>query len=539
MAFSIGPFFTVLDPRKSRDRRIIITALGRTRKQIAVKRLADLLLPISKTIVIESEYVDLDFRASYGRFYNHSHLDTKRRCQRLHFFDKRLTSKSAVLEVGSFSPDAYLGYIILRPFKAQALGRSVLSERVLWAACPGNHEAYLTCRARHRANLAGEELTLMGAPWMQQDTMVAACASASIWVVNWHMSHRFSPDFRLFYTAEITDLAVQIWVGHGMAMPSEGLSTEQMIHALKEIGYNPMPVEPDNAEAARTVLYQYIESGIPVIISLDYPEFDGEDLAPVGHTVVGVGHTLNRDAEPQGYSVAGVPFCRSADFVAHFVVQDDAVAPFCLLEIIDWTSATSDKVVCKKLAQVFGNESLFREVQQQYPCALVIDRGKPGERVGLLNSFVVPMPAGITLSGEAAEDRALNLVAGWYQKASHTPPQLVLRTLLQLSNDLKVHWRHGRDMPPELASALRTHVFSRWVWVTEVCTYKQFRAKKGRALGQVIQDSASRGETEPVFLAYHMPPRDLQLTDPSGKRTIVNIKSYDSFPSFQRPGGIS
>jgi hypothetical protein len=541
MPFDIGHFFTILDPSKPADRLQITREFGAQKRSTPIRRTLDLLLPLCKTVVVEREYIDSDFRASYARFYIFSQLDTDRRCRRVHFFAAPLRTEDAMLGATT-EGSGYLGYIILRPFKKHAFGRSVLSEQVLWAACPPGCEVYLTSRARHRANLAGAEVEIMGAPWMQQDTMVAACASASIWMTQWHMAHRFAPDFRLFFTSQITDLAVQVGGGHALPMPSEGLSTEQMIHALTSIGYDPVPVEPVDAETARSALYQYVDSGIPVIVSLDYPELlgKGEDVDSLGHTVVAVGYTVDRKIDPRPYKYADFSFTRASDFAAHFVVQDDAVAPFCMLEILDWESAANDELVLRKHGPVFENEEMLKEAKAHYPCVVVLDRGnRATERVGWLNTFIVPLPSGITLSCETAEERAVNVVASWYKKAGRVARGMVVRTFLQLSNDLKAHWSKTGHMPRDLGVALRRHVFSRWVWVTEVSTYEQFCAARGHAIGQVIQDSASRGDASPVYLAHHMPPEDLRVTEPSGKVTFVAIKPYTSFVGFLRPGGRS
>jgi len=42
--------------------------------------------PVCKTVVVEDNYIDLDFRAGFSRFHYLRHHDTRRRCARLHFF---------------------------------------------------------------------------------------------------------------------------------------------------------------------------------------------------------------------------------------------------------------------------------------------------------------------------------------------------------------------------------------------------------------------------------------------------------------------
>ena len=354
MAEKFGPFVSVLDLLKPKDKKSFRDALypegrprAKSRRPRAANRIEELVLKVARTAVVEKEYIDLDFRASYARFYIQRHLDLDRRCTRIHFFSCALSAADlGALDLAARR--AYLGYVIIRPFTNHALGRSVFSEQVLRASVPRDYETYLTCRANQRANLAGNELRFLGVPWMQQDNLVSACASASLWVVNWHMSHRHVTEFRQFYSPEITDIAVQSVMETGRAMPSAGLTMGQMMYALREMGYDPLPVQGVNEQRVRTRLYQYVEGGIPVIINLETS--DG------GHAVTAVGHTFDRSRQ---FDIAAFefenqkqPFVRSSEFVPHFVIQDDAYGPFSLLELVDWESAWADPKISTKLKEI-------------------------------------------------------------------------------------------------------------------------------------------------------------------------------------------
>jgi hypothetical protein len=400
---------------------------------------------------------------------------------------------------------------------------------------------------------------------MQQDNIVSACASACLWVVSWHMSHVFRPDFRLYHTSEITDLATQFFMSAGRAMPSQGPSTEQITYALRGMGLEPIADEPRSDQEARHHCYSYIESGIPVILSLVFP---GEG----GHAVAAIGHTLQRDdvstvaqkqlesTDPQGNTVS-LKFARTSDFVAEFVVQDDAGGPFRLIEFVGWDAFLAEPRYAepKRLLEQRIRKSIeadprymnhqatgvseqadmcLVEFREQYPCPVIVDRAKGDSEknrlVGFLKIITVGLPASITVDHANAEERAASFLNSWYAGKGVSPSPLVLRTFLQRSNDLKKHWSQASHMAPELARGLRTHGMSRWVWVTEIAEPTQFRNKTKMALGQIIQDSTSHSTTADAFdlIAFHM-PGEYTLMNPDGSAEEASIDE-DTYPILHR-----
>ena len=113
---------------------------------------------------------------------------------------------------------------------------------------------------------------------------------------------------------------------------------------------------------------------------------------------------------------------------------------------------------------------------------------------------------------------------------------VVFRTFLQQSNDLKRSWSVEAGMPVDLGTALRAHLFSKWVWITEISTARQFTSKSLRALGQVIQDSAGHAKIagSDELLALYMPPDLVVLVGPDGSVRTPDIRPYASIPCFHR-----
>ena len=164
------------------------------------------LVDLCRTAVVESEYVDTDHRLSYSRLYNLRHADTPRRCTRIHLFACTVSRKQ-LDDMPKETSKSYRGFLVIRPLSTDRLGRTILSPELFKKV--DDLDVYLTCRASYEVSLVGNTISFIGVPWMEQEKLVSRCASAALWIASWHLTHRFRPEFRLFHTPEITDLATE------------------------------------------------------------------------------------------------------------------------------------------------------------------------------------------------------------------------------------------------------------------------------------------------------------------------------------------
>ena len=243
-----------------------------------------------------------------------THNDLPRRCVRLHFFND-LLSADDLANLTKSHHDSYRGFVVIRPLPLSWLGRSVLSDRLLQetVAAEGQPDSFFsTCAAKYRVNLAGNEISVVGAPWLQQDKMVSGLVPPQPY--GWHpgtLTERFAPDFKAHLTPDITDYATSANIDGGRAMPSSGLTTQQIMLALRAMGYEPMiytSFSTRTADLARRQVYHYVESSIPVILGLQFP-------GRGGHAVTVVGHTLNVSSAPITRKIGDIAkHCVSSDF---------------------------------------------------------------------------------------------------------------------------------------------------------------------------------------------------------------------------------
>jgi hypothetical protein len=524
MGFEYGSSFNVLHLPDDLDQFRDLLGV-RHNGEPAARRLAHLIESRCISIVEERDYIDSDYRAGFSRFHFLRHQDTDRRCVRLHFFSQRL-NKQHLLDTPQNISKGYLGFSVIRPLPGFRLGRSLLSSRLV-PQPPDNEQVFITCEASYPANLVGNELNFHGVPWMEQDTLVSACASAALWVASTYMAAKFSPEFKEYCTPHITDMATRYVITTGRAMPSAGLTVEQMMYAIQEMGYEPVPYEPSSALHAVNTAYRYVESGIPVIVAIQFPRG--------GHALTAVGHTYNPKLK-RGYqrfkwtADITLKYMRSSRFVPSFIVQDDAGGPFRGLELVDWKEAVKSRLIRKKEA---------KRLSSVFSCVAVLDRGTSAQEIGFLNALIGPVPPGVALDGEGAELRALFALASWYESLELEPPNsLLLRTYLQRSNQLKA--RFGRRAAIASASfrrELRRHLMSKWVWVTEVADPDEF-VSNNRCFGLIVQDSASHANSPDFFdlIALYLPGGLVTLTPKRGINSL-DIPGNVTLPAFRRTLG--
>ena len=503
--------FSILDLQTPSDRRRVERRLcsaldfGPSDRHFQ-KHLFEVLARTSKTVIIEHGYFDFDWTASYVRFHYRHFRNAGMKCDRYHFFSRGLpngASTDALARMSRSIKDNYLGFLVMRPLPECFLGRGVFSEKLLRRCLPAKFQqaAYLTCKTLYRTHLAGNEISLEGCPWMQQDGHVSACATIAIWVASYHLAHRFPYEFRRFSTAEITDLAHRTFAPHGRAMPSTGLSPEQIVHALASMGFDPITSYPSKASMARRGIYQYVESGIPVILQLK--DFKGN--RDQDHAVTVVGHTLHKHNDwPDIVKERGVDdsiYCFSSDAVPAFVVQDDIRGPF-LTATLEDTQQTPDGLSVRLFALPSAHADQAEEGSKQAAetesqiLVTITDSLSQSKRY-YLDGFVVPLPAAVTLTGIEAENKARSLAQSFLldiAAADQLPllghlGHIVVRTTLQKSNDLKAGWfANGAGRPVDVGQHLRCHQLPRWVWVTEFADPEEWASEEVHGL--LIQDSS-------------------------------------------------
>jgi hypothetical protein len=288
-----------------------------------------------RTAVVEQHYIDRDFMEEYSVFYSKSLTSYPNSCRRVGFFaldpaDLRREFKRILkirdqkaFEAASieFSEEHYLGFSVIKPLQGCPVGRTVL--RCLPGKARRGYKDLFPCACDYAAHLLGIPLIVRGLAFQQQDLGVSACATTALWSAL--QRARELEESVAATPAQITMRASQFALPYGRAMPSEGLSVEQMCQAAHSLGHAPYLFRAsERFEESRALLYSSVLSGVAPVLILS--RFGGESK----HAVAVAGmrikspHTINK--------VGGLFDDRSGDLVQLYV-HDDRIGPYLQAEI--------------------------------------------------------------------------------------------------------------------------------------------------------------------------------------------------------------
>jgi hypothetical protein len=449
----------------------------------------------ARFLVIEEPYTDRDYSADYRAFYSGAFKTYSRRTRRLHLFKDDVTD---VLEgdiqtqAEALGDKSYLGFIVVRPISQGPIGRTVLP----FPTFPGL-TVRPAARAEFTAHLVGSPLEVIGAPYIQQDSKVGACAQAAIWMAGLavHTRHRQTPWHSM---AEITRLAstpTDMALSQELPVGSNGLNPAHMIRALTGMGHQTLfdifePQEKDGPRVpvAPTVV-RYLDSALPVVMTLEV----------VDHALTAVGYVEERGAAIR-------PGQTYDNYVRALVVHDDQRGPYRLMPL---TEADIDHLPRDRLLMQ-GEEVLCAE--------------------NVVSHMFVPLPERVYLRGDRADTVAKDylseqakmsdaLVAKIREKsdagaqsadvfyANVQKGGLVRRTYLTSSAKYRYHL--GRS---DAADAVKRQMMRRslphWIWVTELLapTAAQLTPDGGRQIfGHIVTNGTSTSDPDNDILMAHTP----------------------------------
>jgi hypothetical protein len=429
-----------------------------------------------QTIVHERGYLDPDYRSEYSAFWSGRFEDRDSKASRAHFFQARFTAD----DLPTLTPTGlgYLGYTVLRPTELGLVGRTVI------APPDGLKDARLSFVVE-RPNLFGASLEVAGVPFYQQDGEFLRCAHAVAWLCHYVAVHHRVIGRRL--TAEIASMP-SVDASKHRPLPSNGLSGEQLQGVFSSLGipaffYDiadlpalPAPLEPFPkisvpAQTARVmdqrmfrVVCKYLNSGFPVVV---LTEGKGGSHA---FTLVGW-KTIKKGEVDKGGTT------RREDGV-RLIACDDRLGPY---ETID--SPTADSNVKGQKAR------------------------------GQWKSFMLPLPAKVYLTGEAAESRARQIIAAEAQLGAADPEDeayrdglaAIAKDLEQLGGGLSIRSRliEGRrykavasrqERDPNATRIVRMSQLPHWIWLVEVQDREAREKEQPCVVAEMVFDSTSHDE---------------------------------------------
>lgn len=422
----------------------------------------------ARTLVIETGYIDADYRSEYGSYFAHQFRHRPDTAHRLHFFSRRLDIGEIERGLGSTS---YLGYVVLRPCETGPVSRAVLQP-------PPSLADAIRTSVSDSVNLCGADLVVTGVPFSQQDAQLGSCAHASAWMCHYTAALRGHTARRTTgHIAEGVDSKLSLY----RAIPTQGLMALQLSELFRylelpahyyEVGSLPSPglpwqrpdpePPPGNTHAPAgtwddrivPVACRFLNSGLPVLV------------AACDHAFVLCGYRRTMRN--------GVHWI---DFIRH----DDQRGPYLRVE-----NVLSD------VDPVSGHD------------------------YGPWSTIHVPAPEKLWLAPEHAErDGGLRL-HNMATSLSSSPAgrskcqlsdvlsggRFALRTYAAKSNRFKTE-QSARGIPDDIASAYRLASLPRYVWVVEAVDRDLRDRGEPCVLGEALYDATS-SDYRPEMLMMHV-----------------------------------
>jgi len=287
-----------------------------------------------KTIVVEKEYVNRDFLEDYSSYYVRSFKEYDRSCVRLHFFKENF-SEDAFSNILTGEPNGltindlqtnYQGFMVLKPLPTTIIGKTCIS------TYEHDHRRYFPSIRKYHANLFGIPLSVESLAYQEQDSIVAACASSSIWTAFHGTAMLFQHS--LPSPVEITKWATKYFPFANRHFPNKGLSGEQMAIAIREVGLEPYLYDVETYDTLKATVYAYLKGKIPVVLGFNLWDTRTNTAAQPArhrgkHAVAITGYSEG-DATTSNYE--GLNLTLTSSKLDKFYVHDDQVGPFARME---------------------------------------------------------------------------------------------------------------------------------------------------------------------------------------------------------------
>ncbi len=245
-------------------------------------------------MVVESPYVDRHYLEEFTGYYATSLRPPPSKVGRIHFLTEAFAEDWLTTLLATAATDyegvskrlatSYLGFMVVRPIPAAPVGRTVLRPYARQGGrCFGPE------RSQNRAHLGGVEIAFEGVPFQQQDQGVAACATTALWSALAKVAR--NDGIRPSTPLTVTESATR-HLASGRVFPSGGLDLQQMVAAIRSVGYSPHAFKPEGEHGLfRAALSTYVRSGIPVILQVRFEDDDDS------HAIAVVGLRENEPAE--------------------------------------------------------------------------------------------------------------------------------------------------------------------------------------------------------------------------------------------------
>jgi len=281
----------------------------------------------ASTIVQEENYISKDYLHDYTSYYSLCFKAYPKYCKRIHFFRHSFDTEAFenVIE-GTEPPDSfianYLGFIVVRPIPHTVIGFTVLKTH------QGSPDMNFWGAKKYSVNLFGLSLEVLSLAFQEQDSVVAACATAAMWSMLHGAAQNSNHTILLKSPSEITRDAGNSSDGNRL-FPNKGLEISQISESIIKSGLvseikDKLPI----GSYAKKIINAYSGIGIPIILVV---EISDQDSKHEYHAIAVCGHQKQLSAEV----VVDMEVSFMSDNITKLYGHDDQWGPFVSIAFTD------------------------------------------------------------------------------------------------------------------------------------------------------------------------------------------------------------
>ncbi len=389
------------------------------------------------TILLENDYISQGYIIDYAEYYSTCLTQYDRTCRRVHFFSRPFTEndfeKMIYTEDFSENWDSYLGNIIVKPLPDAPIGATVLKT---YPQSERNDRIYTTLRP-YTINIFGKELKIDSLAFMQQDSIVSACATAALWSSFHKVSSMFQTE--LPSPIEITKSAQSSYYDIGRILPSVGLDANQTCKAVDNIG---LVTELRNSDKighpnkVKALVYAYLCMGLPVMLGIIIAKRGKHLITLTGYKNV----EPTYDPKPE--------ISLWSDRVERFYAHDDGTGPFSRITF--------------KTGNHEENDTDNRKPQIE--TAWFDNDNEKEKLVATIETIFIPIHPKVRITFEDIYAIVQNFDTLCYEHYDNEKVELVWDIRLMLSTELKKIVRKGNMHPTYFQEKILTAKLPKYIW---------------------------------------------------------------------------
>lgn len=420
-----------------------------------------------KKIIIENEYIDKDYLLDYQDFYVRCYRKYSKFCKRAHYFSCPITNKEIndIIENGKGLEliqkklqDSYLGFTIIKPLPEKVVGKTCIKYFT-----DSEERIFLATRDDYKANLFGIDLKVKSLAFQEQDTIMGACATVSLWCAFHKTAELFGHS--IMSPGEITRSATKHHLSGNREIPSEGLTIEQILDGIQQTGltYEVTKIENDektnmgDKEVLLGTIYAYLNLGIPIILGVVLK--DGQR-----HAVTITGYRTNEE----NIGNVGKPNLVAYN-INRLYVHDDNIGPFSRVFIENKEypkflfKLEEEKSSEQKITRTFEAHK-FMDKLVQFRTGVKLKFEYPDSTTKEFTPYimVIPLYHKIRINFKKIYSE-INKINGIF-KCAFIDPLVYWDIFLTTSNSLKKEILTNKEISKDIRKDILTSSLPRYIW---------------------------------------------------------------------------